>query len=172
MVATLPHDMWDLRDRAILLIGFAGGLRRSEIVSLDHGKDDSGGWVEMLDGGTLITLRGKTGWREVEICQGSSAQTCLVQALTEWVHFARIDFGPVFVAVARDGVTATQDRLSDKHVARLIKQPLRTQVCTPRCPRPTACGSIPATPCPQALRAVQKWTSAMSKSNSAMLRPK
>ena len=38
------------------------------------------------------------------------------------MHFARIDFGPVFVAVARDGVTATQDRLSDKHVARLIKQ--------------------------------------------------
>ena len=125
MLATLPHDLRGLRDRAILLIGFAGGLRRSEIVSLDHGRDDtpdSGGWVEMLDGGTLITLRGKTGWREVEIGRGSSAQTCPVQALTQWLHFARIDFGPVFVAVARDGVTATQDRLSDKHVARLIKQ--------------------------------------------------
>ena len=85
MLATLPHDLRGLRDRAILLIGFAGGLRRSEIVSLDHGRDDtpdSGGWVEMLDGGTLITLRGKTGWREVEIGRGSSAQTCLVQALT------------------------------------------------------------------------------------------
>ena len=53
-----------------------------KIVSPDHGKDDSGGWVEMLDGGTLTTLRGKTGWREVEIGRGSSAQTCLVQALT------------------------------------------------------------------------------------------
>ena len=98
MVATLPHDLRDLRDRAILLIGFAGRLRRSEIVSLDHGKEetpDSGGWVEMLDGGTLITLRGKTGWREVEIGRGSSAQTSPVQALTEWVHFARIDFGLV-----------------------------------------------------------------------------
>jgi len=40
MLATLPHDLRGLRDRAILLIGFAGGLRRSEIVSLDHGKDD------------------------------------------------------------------------------------------------------------------------------------
>ncbi|MGC8732281.1 MAG: hypothetical protein ACP5RC_08490, partial [Halothiobacillaceae bacterium] len=78
MLATLPHDLRGLRDRAILLLGFAGGLRRSEIVSLDHGKDDtleSGGWVEILEDGALITLRGKTGWREVEIARGSSEQT-------------------------------------------------------------------------------------------------
>jgi len=40
MIATLPFDLCGLRDRAILLIGYAGGLRQSEIVSLDHGKDD------------------------------------------------------------------------------------------------------------------------------------
>ena len=128
MLATLPHDLRGLRDRAMLLIGFAGGLRRSEIVSLDHGKDDtpdSGGWVQMLEGGALITLRGKTGWREVEIGCGSSDQTCPVQALTQWLHFARIDFGPIFVAVSRGGLKATTDRLSDKHVARLIKQTVR-----------------------------------------------
>lgn len=124
MLATLPHDLRGLRDRAILLIGFAGGLRRSEIVSLDHGKDDtpeSGGWVQVLDDGALITLRGKTGWREVEIGRGSSDQTCPVHALTEWLHYGRIDFGPIFVAVSRNGLKATKDRLSDKHVARLIK---------------------------------------------------
>ena len=124
MIAALPHDLRGLRDRAILLIGFAGGLRRSEIVSLDHGKDDtpdSGGWVEELDGGALITLRGKTGWREVEVARGSSDQTCPVHALTQWLHFARIDFGPLFTAVSRDGTRATEARLSDKHVARLIK---------------------------------------------------
>jgi integrase len=124
MLATLPHDLRGLRDRAILLIGFAGGLRRSEIVSLDHGKDDtpdSGGWVEILEGGVLITLRGKTGWREVEIARGSSDQTCPVHALTQWLHYARIDFGPVFVAVNRNGLKVTSERLSDKHVARLIK---------------------------------------------------
>jgi integrase len=128
LLATLPHDLRGLRDRALLLIGFAGGLRRSEIVSLDHGKDDtpeSGGWVEVLDGGLLITLRGKTGWREVEIGRGSSDQTCPVQALTQWLHFGRIDFGPIFVAVSRNGLRATPDRLSDKHVARLIKQCVR-----------------------------------------------
>lgn len=125
MLATLPHDLRGLRDRAILLIGFAGGLRRSEIVSLDHGKDDtpdSGGWVDVLEGGVLITLRGKTGWREVEIGHGSNEQTCPVHALSQWLHYARIDFGPVFVAVSRNGLKATQDRLNDKHVARLIKQ--------------------------------------------------
>ena len=124
MLATLPHDLRGLRDRAILLVGFAGGLRRSEIVSLDHGRDDtpdSGGWVQVLDGGLLLTLRGKTGWREVEIARGSSPQTCPVHALTDWLRAARIDFGPLFVATSRDGRKATADRLSDKHVARLIK---------------------------------------------------
>lgn len=125
MLATLPHDLRGLRDRAILLIGFAGGLRRSEIVALDHGKDDtpdSGGWVEILDDGVLLTLRGKTGWREVEIARGSSDQTCPVHALTQWLHYAKIDFGPIFVAVSRSGLKATGERLSDKHIARLIKQ--------------------------------------------------
>ena len=128
MLATLPHDLRGLRDRAILLIGFAGGLRRSEIVSLDHAKEDtpdSGGWVQILDDGALLTLRGKTGWREVEIARGSSDQTCPVHALSQWLHFARIDFGPIFVAVSRNGLKATEDRLSDKHVARLIKQTVR-----------------------------------------------
>ena len=58
----------------------------------------------------------------MEVARGSSEQTCPVQALGQWLHFARIDFGPIFVAVSRDGTRATADRLSDKHVARLIKQ--------------------------------------------------
>ncbi|MDJ1466027.1 integrase [Nitratireductor sp. GZWM139] len=118
MVATLPHDLRGLRDRAILLIGFAGGLRRSEIVSLDRHKDDtleSGGWIDILEGGALITLRGKTGWREVEIGRGSSDQTCPVHALEQWLHFGRITFGPVFTGVTRDGKRARDTRLNDKH---------------------------------------------------------
>ncbi|HQU69016.1 MAG TPA: tyrosine-type recombinase/integrase [Albidovulum sp.] len=137
MLATLPHDLRGLRDRAILLIGFAGGLRRSEIVSLDHGKDDtpdSGGWVEILDDGVLIRLRGKTGWREVEIARGSSDATCPVHALSQWLHYARIDFGPIFTAVSRSSLKATPDRLSDKHVARLIKQTVRDAGLRPDLP--------------------------------------
>lgn len=124
MVATLPYDLRGLRDRAILLLGYAGGLRRSEIVSLDAGKDDtpdSGGWIEIMERGALLTLNAKTGWREVEIGRGSSEQTCPVHALEQWMHFAKIDFGPVFVRTSRDGKRALNARLNDKHVARLIK---------------------------------------------------
>ncbi|MBD3788275.1 MAG: tyrosine-type recombinase/integrase, partial [Sphingomonadales bacterium] len=137
MAATLPHDLRGLRDRAILLIGFAGGLRRSEIVSLDHGKDDTpdaGGWVEILDAGVLITLRGKTGWREVEIARGSSDQTCPVHALSQWLRFARIDFGPIFTATTRDGLRALPRRLNDRHVARLIKACVRDAGLRPDLP--------------------------------------
>ena len=125
MVATLPYDLRGLRDRAILLNGYAGGLRRSEIVSLDVHKDDtpdSGGWIEIFDKGALLTLNAKTGWREVEIGRGSKEQTCPVHALEQWQHFAKIDFGPVFVGTSRDGKRATETRLNDKHVARLIKR--------------------------------------------------
>ncbi|WP_027246245.1 tyrosine-type recombinase/integrase [Leisingera daeponensis] len=125
MVATLPYDLRGLRDRAILLLGYAGGLRRSEIVSLDVHKDDtpdSGGWIEILEKGALLTLNAKTGWREVEVSRGSKDQTCPVHALEQWLHFAKIDFGPVFVGTSRDGNRATETRLNDKHVARLIKR--------------------------------------------------
>ena len=59
MIATLDlGDLRGLRDRAILLIGFAGGLRRSEIVGLDCRAEDglSGGWIEFFDDGLLLTL--------------------------------------------------------------------------------------------------------------------
>jgi len=114
---------------ATVVLGYAGGLRRSEIVGLDVHKDDtpdSGGWIEIMEGktggGALLTLNAKTGWREVEVGRGSREQTCPVHALEQWLHFARIDFGPVFVRCSRDGKRALDTRLSDKHVARLVKQ--------------------------------------------------
>ena len=54
MLATLEMDLRGLRDRAILAIGFAGGLRRSEIVGLDCGPrqtEDGSGWVELFPAG-------------------------------------------------------------------------------------------------------------------------
>jgi integrase len=95
-----------LRDRAMLLIGFTGGLRRSEIVGLDLKPDqteDGRGWIEILDKGMLVTLRGKTGWREVEIGRGSSDSTCPIAAVETWVKFAKVAHGPLFRRVTGQG---------------------------------------------------------------------
>ncbi|WP_282026254.1 tyrosine-type recombinase/integrase [Limimaricola cinnabarinus] len=125
MLATLGHDLRGLRDRAMLLVGFAGALRRSELVGLDHGKDDTiegAGWIEILEAGALVTLRGKTGWRAVEIARSSSKVTCPVHALECWLPFAKIEVGPLFTVVSRDGARALERRLSDRHVARLVQR--------------------------------------------------
>jgi len=114
-----------MRDRAILLIGFAGGLRRSEITGLDLARDqteDGRGWIEILDKGLLITLRGKTGWREVEVGRGSSDATCPVVATETWIKFAKLAKGPLFRRVTGKGKDVGPDRLHDQEVARLVKK--------------------------------------------------
>ncbi|MCA3650179.1 MAG: tyrosine-type recombinase/integrase [Methylobacterium sp.] len=125
MIATLPNDLRGLRDRAILLVGFAGGLRRSEITGLDCGPDqttDSGGWIEIVKDGALLGIRGKTGWRQVEIGRGSSERSCPVHALETWLKLGRVAHGPVFRRMATKNGGISPDRLGDKHVARLVKQ--------------------------------------------------
>ncbi|WP_425501614.1 tyrosine-type recombinase/integrase [Parasulfitobacter algicola] len=125
MVAALTFSLRDMRDRAILLIGYAGGMRRSEIVGLDVNRDeteDGRGWVEIEDEGAIVILSTKTGWKDKEIARGSSEQSCPVHALEQWLHFAKVAHGPIFRRVLRDNSGVETDRLSDKHVARLIKR--------------------------------------------------
>ena len=126
MLETLDRgSLRGLRDRAMLLVGFAGALRRAELVGLDLGRDqtpDGCGFVEILDQGLLVTLRGKTGWREVEIGRGSSDATCPVSALQTWLKLARIGQGPLFRRVTGNGKNVGPDRLTDKQVARLVKR--------------------------------------------------
>jgi integrase len=126
MLETLDRGtLRGLRDRAMLLIGFAGGLRRSEITGLDLGRDqteDSSGWIEILDKGLLVTLRGKTGWREVEVGRGSSDATCPVVAVETWIRFAKLAKGPLFRRVTGRGKNVGPDRLNDREVARLVKR--------------------------------------------------
>ncbi len=65
MVNTLPFDLHGLRDRAILLIGFAGGLQRSEFVGLDLHRDDTldaDGGADIQKQGLILRFRGKTGY--------------------------------------------------------------------------------------------------------------
>jgi integrase len=125
MLGVLDMDLRGLRDRAILTLGFAGGLRRSEIVGLDCGpaqSEDGTGWIEILEEGIVLRINGKTGWREVEIGRGSRSETCPVAVLQTWMRLGRIAHGPLFrrLASKNDGVAA--DRLTDKHVARLVQK--------------------------------------------------
>ena len=126
MLETLDRGtLRGLRDRAMLLIGFAGGLRRSEIVGLDCGRDqteDGRGWIEILDKGMLVTLRGKTGWREVEIGRGSSDATCPIVTLQTWLKLGRVAHGPLFRRVTGQGKAVGAERLNDQEVARLVKR--------------------------------------------------
>jgi integrase len=124
MLATLDMDLRGLRDRAILAIGFAGGLRRSEIVGLDCGPrqtEDGSGWIELFPEGALLTIRGKTGWRDVEIGRGSRPDTCPVALLETWLRLGRISHGSLFRPIARKNGGVSGERLTDKHVVRLVK---------------------------------------------------
>ena len=69
-----------------------------------------------------MTLRGKTGWREVEIGRGSSDATCPVVALETWLRFARIAHGPLFRRVTGQGKKVGAERLNAQEVARLVKR--------------------------------------------------
>lgn len=126
MIETLGRSpLRGMRDRAMLLVGYAGGLRRSEIVGLDVKADqteDGRGWIEIFDKGMLVTLRGKTGWRQVEVGRGASDATCPVVAVETWIRFAKLGNGPLFRRVTGQGKSIGAERLNDKEIARLVKR--------------------------------------------------
>ncbi|SFU95649.1 site-specific integrase [Alicyclobacillus macrosporangiidus] len=120
MLRHAPDDLMGLRDRALLLIGFAGAFRRSELVSLNV--ED----VEFAREGLIITLRrSKTDQegegRKVGIPYGSYLETCPVRTLQAWLEESGISSGPLFRRVTKDRQIGT-DRLSDKTVARIVKK--------------------------------------------------
>ncbi|WP_416799237.1 integrase [Ciceribacter azotifigens] len=126
MLETLDRgSLKGLRDRAILLLGFAGRLTRSEITGLDAGPGESvdgRGWVTFGPQGVTVTLTGKGGQRQVEIAHASADHSCPVTALGTWMRLGRIATGPVFRRVLRGGKIVGKDRLHDQEVARLVKR--------------------------------------------------
>jgi integrase len=119
MVADLGEDRASLRDRALLLLGFAGAFRRSELVALNV--ED----LARVREGLLVTLRrSKTDQEgkgtEKAIPYGSRPETCPVRALDAWREAAGIAEGPLFRAVSRHG-RVSAERLSDRTVARTVK---------------------------------------------------
>jgi site-specific recombinase XerD len=120
MVAPLSDRLADVRDRALLLMGFAGALRRSELVALDV--EDI---IEDDDGLRLLIHSSKTDQEgestTLGIPYGSHPATCPVRALRAWLAASGIDSGPAFRAIDRHGHMRTT-RLSDRAVANMVKR--------------------------------------------------
>ena len=114
-----------LRDRSIILIGFSGGFRRNEIVSLDY--DD----LDFVTEGVKINLkRSKTDQFGEGSVKGlpyfDNSQYCPVITLKKWIEASNIDSGPLFRRFTK-GSKLTESRLTDQTVALLIKKYLKLE---------------------------------------------
>jgi len=108
------------RDRSIILIGFSGGFRRNEIVSLDC--DD----LDFVPEGLKVNIkRSKTdqfgeGFTKA-LPYFDSSQYCPVVSLKKWIEISKINSGPVFRRFVK-GSKLSENRLTDQTVALLIKE--------------------------------------------------
>jgi len=112
-----PHD------RALLLTGFMGALRRSEIVALNP--DD----IIRTERGALILIRKSKGDQEakgqqVEVYRGSDARYCCLSAMEEWFGVKEIHAGePIFRRIRRgDHPGTADDRLTGQSVTKFVKE--------------------------------------------------
>ena len=114
------EEIKKLRDRSIILIGFSGGFRRNEIVSLDY--DD----LDFVQEGLKINIkRSKTdqfgeGFTKA-LPYFDSSQYCPVVSLKNWLEVSRITSGPLFRRFVK-GSKLSENRLTDQTVALLIKE--------------------------------------------------
>lgn len=120
MVAAAGDGIGGLRDRALILLGYAGALRRSELVALDRSD------VETTRDGLIVAIRRSKTDQEGEgaklgIPHGSAPTTCPVRALDAWIDAAAIVAGPLFRPIRRGGAVRV-DRLSDRSVALIVKR--------------------------------------------------
>ena len=109
-----------LRDKALLLIGFAGAFRRSELVALQI--ED----LKLVRDGYVVKLkRSKTDQqgegREVAIPYGSNPLTCPVRALQDWINIGNLQEGPIFMPINRHGQKSTE-AMTSHAVAVIIKK--------------------------------------------------
>ena len=113
-------DIKKLRNKALLLIGFSGGFRRNEIVSLDL--ED----LEFVFEGVKVTVKkSKTDQFGEGMIKGiphfENSLYCPVTSLKRWINFAKIKKGPIFVKFSK-GPKITKQRLTDQSVALIIKE--------------------------------------------------
>ena len=120
MVNTLGGSLIDSRDRALILIGFAAAIRRSELVAIMM--DD----IEFNRDGLNITMQNSKNDQEGQgnkksIPYGSHSDTCPIRSLQDWLQAAKITNGSLFRSINRHGQVGTT-ALSDKAVARIVKK--------------------------------------------------
>lgn len=120
MVSMTDAGLIGLRDRALILLGFAGAFRRSELTGLDI-EDCAFG----KDGLTITLRRSKTDQegqgRKIGIPYGSNPETCPVRVLQTWLEQAALTGGSVFRSINRHG-QLQPGGLSPADVARIVKK--------------------------------------------------
>lgn len=119
MANACADDNKGIRDRALLLTGYLGGLRRSEITNLDLAD------VLFVDEGMKLTLRGSKGDREhsgqsVYIPFTRHSTTCAVRTLHKWLSVRGNDPGPLFLGMYRGG-QLREGRPADVLVDKLVR---------------------------------------------------
>jgi len=119
MLSCLPSGLLGVRDRALLLVGFAGAFRRSELVALDVAD------VRDVPEGLVITVRrSKTdqegAGRLVALPYGSGLESCPVRSLRAWLVESGITAGALFPSINRHGQAGT--RITAQSVALIVKR--------------------------------------------------
>ena len=119
----INEEIKKLRDRTIILIGFSGGFRRNEIVSLDY--DD----LDFVPEGVKIDIRRS---KTDQFGEGSvkalpyfdNPKYCPVISLKKWISISEINSGSLFRRFLK-GSKLSEKRLTDQTVALLIKEYLQ-----------------------------------------------
>lgn len=119
MIAATADSLQGRRDRAIILIGFAGAFRRDELSCLRI--ED----VTFVERGMEVTLKRSKTDQEARghikaIAFGEFAETCPVRRLREWLSASGIEAGFIFRRLNRRG-EITCDRLSGQSIAQVVK---------------------------------------------------
>jgi integrase len=122
MLRTLPNTLLGTRDRALLLVGLAGGFRRAELAALTVAD------LEWSDRGALATLRrsktnqeGREEKKEIPFMPRSLRHRCPATALRAWLDAAGIETGAVFRSVNRHGQLA-EGAITPKTVALIVQR--------------------------------------------------
>ncbi|MFL6242931.1 MAG: hypothetical protein ACJ73V_07890 [Acidimicrobiia bacterium] len=111
ILASTPGSLIGLRDRALLLIGYAAGLRPSELVSLDVSD-----LTVVEDGLAMSLMRGR-----IVIPYGVDPDLCPVLAWEDWEAAAGLTAGPAFRSIDRDGRLGLT-RLGEKAITRMVQR--------------------------------------------------